>query len=62
MHAYKVQKSKEKRVVNFVWWGQGEYESELNLEGRIGLLWLDREGGFGLRNSKDTDVRKNLHI
>lgn len=56
MYGYKVQKSKEKRVVNSVWWGQGESESELNLEERIGLLWLDGEGGFRLRNNKDTDV------
>ena len=52
----------EKRVVSSVWWGQGEHESELNLEERIGLLWLDGEGGFRLRNNKDTDVWKSLYI
>ena len=42
----------EKRVVSSVWWGQGEHESEVNLEERIGLLWLDGEGVLGWGTTK----------
>lgn len=40
----------------------GEYESELSFEGKMRFLWLDAEGGFSLRNSKDSYVANSMYI